>query len=383
VSLEGSGDVSSNALDNAFLNKLILGGYIDLGEKDKQMNRMNLDPRAGFGARGGFHFYNMKDSIFHRADLGLSIGVSSEYAGYMAFQKNAFRTVFYGNAWADNQKVDVGPLYAEYQSFQKFSVGVFSKRNWSSLNLSLVSGTAYNQLSVNKGSLYSSSDSVVAKFSGEYYRSDSSKKGFGTSNGIGLAIDFCANVPLAEDNGLVSVNVRNLGFIAWNASSSYSSFNTNTKWTGIQTEHMFDFNTDSLSFSELKDSLNIEDEKQSKIKPLPSSIQFRFLKSLNKTWYYELGCFIRPNIASRPMGYFSVGQRFGDKVYLREQVGVGGYSTWHAGMEVQWFWAKGNGFLSLGSMHVPGLFAKNALGRDIRLSVAYFFKRSPQEVDAP
>lgn len=383
IALEGSGDASSNVLDNQFVDKLLFGGYIDAAEKDRQMNRMSLDPRAGFGARAGFQFYNMKDSLFHRGDLGLTIGLSTEYAGYLAFHKNAFRTAFYGNTWAEGILTDVGPFYAEYQAFQKFSVGVFSKKNWSSIQLSLVSGNAYNQLSVNKATLYSSSDSLVAGFRGDYYRSDSSKQGFGTSNGIGVAVDFNANVPLADDKGIVSIGARNIGIVAWNGDSDFSSFNTNTTWTGIETDQMFGFNTDSLSFSVLKDSLRIEEEKKSMVRPLPATIQFRFLKSINKTLHYELGSVIRPNLASRPTGYVAFAQRFGDRFYVRQQLSIGGYSTWQAGAELQWFWNRGNGFLSIGSMHVPGFFVKHALGRDLRFSVSYFFKQSPAELVDP
>ena len=63
-----------------------------------------------------------------------------EAAANAGFDRDFFKLTFIGNTDFLGDSVELGPLYADYQVFEKFGLGVFNKRNLSFIQLSAVNG---------------------------------------------------------------------------------------------------------------------------------------------------------------------------------------------------------------------------------------------------
>ncbi len=376
IQLFGNGLTGSNSLDNGFISKSIFGGHLDDAHLDKIYNNMKSQNRAGFLATGGLELLNFSDTIFNKPQWGLRAGFSTNYHGYLSFNRDLYKTIYRGNKSFAGQSVDIGPLVGGYQSWQKFGVGIFNKNHLSSLSISLVAGQQYQSLIVDNAKLYTSNtgDSLSLSYMGDYMRSDSLRKGFANGSGLGLALDFNYNIPLPEQKGLISISIQDIGFISWNKQSRTYKFDSLTKWTGLEANNLFKLDNDSLNLPNLQDSLQYSREAKGFSSVLPASIHLRYSRFFSKKHLYEAGISIWPNRAAVPYLYAGVSHFFGEHFMLSERINYGGYGNFSFGLEAQWM-PRGTWLIRVGTNNAEALVSKRTYGVSGLFTFAKFFGR--------
>lgn len=382
IQLHGNGLIGSNALDNNFFKKSILGGHLDEAHLEDIYGEMKTRNRAGFLANGGINFYNFTDTVLNKPHWGLRAGISTNYHANVSFHQNLFKTIYLGNKSFAGQTATLGPLNANYQAWQKFSVGVFNKKTWSALSLSLVAGQQYQSLDVNHAALFTSQtgDSLSLSYSGQYLRSDSLKKSFANGSGLGLAIDFEINLPLQDNKSIISISVQDVGFIAWNKRSQQFNFDSLTTWTGLEVGNLFNLTTDTLDFPNLKDSLHHERKNTSFVAPLPASVHLRYGRYFAEKHLYEIGISIWSNRTALPMVYAGASQFLTKQFMLSERISYGGYGRLGIGIEAQWM-PYNTWLIRAGTNHIEGFISKNTYSTSAYFTLAKFFGRVEENED--
>lgn len=376
IQLRGAGLLGANSLDNQFFNKSFFGGHLEDQHLNKLNDKMKSQNRAGMFANAGIDFYNFRDTLFRKRQWGIRAGASTNYHANMSYSKELFQTIYRGNKSFVGDTAQLGPLAANFQAWQKFSVGIFNKQNWSSVSLSLVAGQQYHSLIVSQADLYTSSlgDSLSLSYTGDYLRSDSTRNGFANGSGLGLALDFDFNLPLQDHKGVISISVQDIGFVAWNKRSQRFSFDSLTTWTGIEANNIFKLNTDTLDLPNLKDTLNYSRRNTAFTAPLPASIHLRYSRFFSEKNFYEAGITIWPNRAAVPLIYAGMSHFIGANFLLSERISYGGYGKFGVGIEAQWM-PKGTWFLRAGTNHIEGFVSKNTYSTSAYFGISKFFGR--------
>ena len=374
VQFSGAGMVGSNSLDNLFLKKSVFGGHLENDHLDRIASKLKDQNRAGFLLTSGLDFYNFRDTLFNHPQWGIHVGISTTYSAALSFSRDLYKTIYRGNAQFAGDTAQLGPLAAQYQSYQKFGVGIFNKHTLSGVTLSLVAGENYQSLILSEAGMYTSplGDSLALNYAGDYMRSDTTKRGFANGSGIGLALDFNVNIPLVDHRGVISIAVNDVGFVAWNQLSEHYTFDSLTTWTGLQVNDVFELATDTLDLPGLKDSLHYQVRKKSFFAPLPASIHVRFSRFFSANSFYEAGLSIWPNRAAVPVIYGSLNHFLGTHFMVSERVTFGGYSRGGVGAEIQWM-PRGSWLLRVGSNHLEGFVMDKAHGMDGYFTLAKTF----------
>lgn len=370
----GDASVASNAVDVAFLKKSFLGGHLENDQLENLSSRMPSRARAGYGAQANVELLNFRDTLFGNPNHGLRIAVSTDYAGYVGFRPNLFRAVYLGNAGFENTTVGLGRVNAQNQFWQKVGFGLFNKKTLSGFTLSLVEGQSYQSLHVGQAKLSTSAfgDSLSLSFDGNYMRSDTARAGWANGSGLGACLDFDYNVLLPDGSGLASITVRNLGFVVWNEQSEQYTADETIQWTGINVSDWLSNAADSIALPHYGDSLNRSRMQGSFIKPLPATIQFRYLKKWRRNHYWETGTLFQPNRAAVPQVYAGMMHAIHPRLWIAERISYGGYGGVALGVELQWL-SKNSWFVKAGSSQVEGWLLPMAGGRSVYFNVGKNF----------
>ncbi len=374
--LQGHGLIGSNNMDISFLKKNIYGGLISNNTIDQMADDATAINRAGFLANGTIDFYSFSDSMLGKPYLGLRIGVSSNYHASLGYSRNLFKTIYQGNAQFAGSKTQLAPLAATYQAWQKFSVGLFNKSTLTSVSLALVAGQQYNSLLVQDARMQTSAlgDTLSLSYIGDYIQSDTLKRGWANGSGLGLCIDADYNLPIADNQGVISISLRDFGFVAWNKQTEHYNFDSLTTWTGVEVNSAFDLNTDSLDLPHIRDSIKYTVTNKTFVAPLPLSLHVRFSKFFTATDYYEIGVSIWPNRAAIPLVYAGMNHFIGKHFIFSEKLSYGGYGTWGIGAEMQYM-PCGSWILKLGTNHLGGFTMGSAHSRDVAFTVGKVFSK--------
>jgi hypothetical protein len=372
ILVHGEGAVGGSQMDMAFYDRMVRGGRMSneyLQELDDKANFLN---RAGAHGSAGISFWNMRDTLFNKPHWGLRIHANTNAHASLSYSEDLFHLVFRGNGDRGGDTLQLGPLSGEFQSWQKFGVGIFDKKTFSGVNLSFVSGSALQSIGVQSSSLYTSpsGDSLALQYRGDYWRSDTLKNGFANGAGIGMAIDADYNLPLEANRAMISLSVRDFGFVRWNQNVEHYAFDSTTVWKGLNTENIFDLATDTLGFPNLEDSLHFDRTNGQITTMLPMSMHVRFSQFFATSHFYEVGVSIWPNRAAVPLVYAGLTHFLTDHFVIREQVSFGGYGKWGVGAEIQYIhkW-----MISAGVKHLGGWFLGGASRRDLSVMVGRVF----------
>lgn len=370
----GEGLIGSNVLDNSFMKTSFLGGHLANSHLDKMQGELKDQNRAGFVAAAGIEFYNMRDTIFNRPQWGIRAGFSTNYHSAVSFSKDLYSVIYRGNTAFLNDTAMLGPLNFQYQAWQKMGFGIFNKHNLSSLTLSLVEGQKMQSMIVSEAGLYTSlnGDSLALSYRGDYLRSDKSRSGLANGSGLGVAVDLEYNLPLTDHNGVISISLRDFGFVAWNRMSEKINYDSLTSWTGVNVQDVFQLSADSIDLPGLKDSVHYSSQMKRLVAPLPASVHLRYCRFFNEKNFYEAGISMWPNKAAVPLVYAGLSHFINEHFLLNEKISFGGYGRFGLGAELQWM-PRGSWLFRIGTRHLGGFTMGSAKGADAYFTMAKTF----------
>ena len=375
-SLSGSGDWGSNVLNRSWMNTMVSGGHLSSVTNRNFVDRMEDINRFGANANASIDVFSFNDSLFGKENLGLKVGVSSVYSLSTGFVKDLFELTFLGNSQMLGDTVDLGPFYGDFQVFQKYGVGVFDKRNLSFIQLSYVGGQDMQQVRIDRAKMFTSAsgEQIDLEYTGEYIVADTSKNGFGQGKGLGLCIDGDFNLPLENNKGIVSLSVRNLGFVKWSSLTDNYIVDSSFVWTGVNVDDIIALSEDGLQMPSLKDTLGIVGVKKEKVLPLPTSFHFRMLRKLNGRKSYEAGLMVMPSRTSLPFIYGGFNHYVAPGLLLTERVTFGGFGNLNIGLEAQWL-LNNRLYLRAGTNQLLGFLSPNSRGMNGFFGLSFFVKR--------
>ena len=125
IELHGNGYYRSNALNNEYVNRMVIGGYIGPDTKANISDKLSGLNRMGSEASFGMSYWNMSDSLFSRPHLGIKLLVDVKYDASLSFTDDLYKVVFEGNEQFRGQEIDFGGTAAEYYAYQKLGFGIF------------------------------------------------------------------------------------------------------------------------------------------------------------------------------------------------------------------------------------------------------------------
>ncbi len=370
----GEAGIGSNALDVAFMQKALLGGRLEPEHIERLSDRMPSRSRAGYVGSAQLELLNFRDTLFSNPRLGLRACLSTNYQGYLGFQPSLFRTIFQGNSGQAGSAVALGPLAMQNQAWQKFGFGLFNKSTLSGFTLSLVEGQSYQSLVIDQLSLFTAAaaDSLSLSTTGEFFRSDTLRSGWANGSGIGACIDLDYNLPLRKGKSLLSLTVRNLGFVTWNSESEHYSLDGSTAWNGVNVTDWLSGSDAEVMMPSWSDSLNSARTQSSSLKSLPTTVSFRYITHWRKKHYWETGWSLAPNRAWVPQAYVGMAHALNDRLWVSERISYGGYAGFAVGAEVQWL-SKNAWFVRAGATQLEGWFLSQAGGRNVYFNLGKNF----------
>jgi hypothetical protein len=366
--------ISSNALNVGFLEKSILGGHLERGELEEIYSQLPTRSKIGYAVYSDVTFMNFSDTLFGNPELGIRASVSTNYEGYCGFSPRAFGLVYLGNGDFNKGNVDLGEFVYQNQAWQKIGFGLFNKSTLSGFTLSLVAGQSFQSLTLDETQFYTSQlgDSLTLSVDGNYIRSDANRKGLANGSGLGACLDFDLNVPLSDKSALMSISVRNLGFVFWNRKTETRALNRSFEWNGLDVSNWLSGATDTLELPSWVDTIQAPGKQGSNLKFLPSSFQFRYMEKITRRTYIESGCSVLSNRIALPYLYAGAMHVFNSHWSVSERIGYGGYGKFAVGAELQWL-SQNSWFMRLGSSQLEGWLLSKARGRNVFLNFGKSF----------
>jgi hypothetical protein len=363
----------SNALDNAFMQKMVLGGTVGRDTKSNIGGRLKPINRTGGRGMIDFSYYNFSDSLLGNPNFGFLASAGSYVDIYAAFPGDFYRTLFEGNSQFAGQTVDYSDLQSAYVAYQKVGVGIFDKNNFSELRLSYVIGQDFFRASTTEASLYTSilGDSLLLRYNGDFSRSDTSFSGFGVGNGAGFALDLKFNFPLQNDEGLIRFSLNDIGGIFWNEKSLDYRADSELLYQGILIDDLFDEEFSNIGVPNLEDTLVYEIAQKAKFTWLPSSFGMNLLKRTPTNDYWELGIRVKPDRANLPLIHGAYHYCMDKNTIVAVTGAWGGYGNLRVGASFEKVW--NNWYFNLASTDLPGLILENLRGKDVYFTLGKFF----------
>jgi hypothetical protein len=279
-----------------------------------------------------------------------------------------------GNGEYNRGSVDLGKFIYRNQAWQKIGFGLFNKSTLSGFTLSLVAGQSFQSLTLDEAQFYTSpmGDSLTLRVDGDYMRSDANRKGPANGSGLGACLDFDLNVPLSDKSALMSISVRNLGFVSWNRKTETRALNDAFQWNGLDVSNWLSGATDTLELPSWVDTIQAPGIQGAALKLLPASFHFRYMEKITAETYIDFGCSVLSNRLALPRFYLGVTHLLNPHWSVSEQVSYGGYGKFAVGVELQWL-SRNSWFLRAGSAQLEGWITNKARGRNVFLNVGKSF----------
>lgn len=373
ITLDGFGELRSNTLQNAFLDKLIFGGHIDrelINQQERKMGEVNL---LGGNFNGGLTMRLMSDSLFNNPNWSWQVSMGSRTILESTFAEDFFHLAFTGNVDYLGESAILNNTGFLLTSYQKLGGGIFHKESLSGFTLSVVNGQSFNAFNLELGSLYTSAegDSLSFEYLTTSTRSDTSVAGFGSGPGIGMAFDGVLNFKQSNE-GYIQLALHDFGFVSWNNGTLVGNNEGTMNWTGLE---LTDILNDESTLPSFEDTLMVNEKSGSTKRWLPGSFDARILRKIGASAFYEIGFAIRPVIAYNPMLFAGYHHNFNQRTLVGATGTYGGYGRLRFGLSVEHLFGK-SVYLALGTSDIYGAASGKGNGRDAYIKVNYsIFKK--------
>lgn len=366
---------SSNRINNQLIDKFLFGGDITQEIKDDNFNRLKRFNAIGGEFEQRIDSYSPDVNPFKKEKYGLMLSFSDNHFISANWSKDLYETALYGNANSLGDTMDLRYAHAQYQHYQKFGIGFYDKRTFSSIQLSFVSGSKTLNFHSSDSWLLSNTagDSVSMQLQGQGV-STASGLPYWAFQGTGFSIDFNYNFLFKSKQGsrqVINLRINNLGAIFWNKATQNYYVDSTIVYNGFNVKDFI--NRDTAKVYNFRDTLGIIKTigRYTDVLPMelvvekladrksPNKVQliFGFKAILTQDYrpYLYTGAYYQPNQKFSASSHFSYG-------------GFGGF-RWGLNLN---YWPTEKMYFSLGSIDLIGMISKNyGFGRSANFT-AYF-----------
>jgi len=381
LDVQGNATVGSTFLTKELVKPFVVGGVVTSSSRNSVLDGMKNVGVFGGNANVRARYYGGRDSLFGSEMLDLYIQVGKGYFGSGRISKDAFGLISNGNANYQGSRVPLNSIQGEMQGFQSIGFGIYDKRTFSSIGISMVNGLSYQAFSIYPpSSFYTSAnaDTLQLDYSGEYIHSAPSRP---NGNGIGFSIDGEYN--FVRDRGIDkkevwnTLGVRNLGWVNWNGQTEIVSFDSTITWTGVDLNGIL--NGDSLmnGVSGFADTLVTTSQKASFWCPLRGSFYVRSVYRWNEKIRLTAALEVF-SIPLKPLATVGIMYMPKNNCIVSMNVSNGAYSNWKFGVGMQWLIAN-QFYFGFQTSNLPGYFLKEAKEMSASLQLSYLFKTKKKD----
>jgi hypothetical protein len=323
------------------------------------------------------------EHYFKKADLTLVVGYNFRQMLDLAAPKQAFETVFYGNAHFEGDTANLSNIHFDYYQYNQYSIGVIKRIDYGKYQMELGVTGSFLQVS-NNVDIETGNTSIYTAPYGEYIDIDynltynqatGSAPKFFALNGLGASGDF--HLAFAnKDKWKISFDVKDLGIISFRRYEVNYSGSNNVNFQGIVIPNLLNFSTQTF------DTLNLDSALLSKLPSktnnqysifLPFTANLAFSKPLlHDRLVLTVGAQYRflPNYYV--YGYVKANYFIQPDMIISASAGAGGYSLFDLGFEFAKSWKYFD--MAVGSSNLIGLIVPSAYsgsGFYIRLGTTF------------
>ena len=371
----------STFVTKELVKPFIVGGAITAEARNSALDGMKDVGVFGANANASMRYYGGRDSLFGSEMLDLFIQVGKGYFGSGKISKEAFDLISNGNLNYQGVQVPLNSIQAEAQGFQSIGFGIYDKRTFSFIGVSMVNGLSFQQLSMfSPSSFYTSpnADTLKLDYSGEYIHSAPSRP---NGNGIGFSLDGEYN--FVRDRGVDkkevwnTLGIRNLGWVKWNGQSEVTRFDSTITWTGVDLNALLDGDSLWNGGTGFADTLVKTSQNVSFWRPLRGSFYVRSVYRLTEKIRLNAGLemFASP---MKPLAMVGIMYMPKSNCIASMNLSNGGYSNWKLGMGLQWIIAN-QFYLGFQTSNIPGYFFKRTREVQASIQFSYLFKTKKKD----
>lgn len=374
-------EVNSNSINNAFINAVYFGGYIDSSLKNSVTDRLSGYNRIGGHASANVVSFFGKDS----SNLSFLVGLKQQELFNANFSSDLFKLGFYGNKIYQGETANLSNTNVNYYSFQELKFGMV----WDNVDttgacmgiaLSYLRGQNVFQLRTNNTSLYTAPDASLVSLTTNANMdfSDTTHTRLDAVNGNGLSAEFFAETPYVSKLGKSKffVSVTNLGFIRWNKNTNNYSVDSTFTWSGLKVDNIFTLKDSTIKAISADSILGNSTEHSKHHVPsnLPTSLLILHKIQFNKYFTLTNGFRHMFNGNYKPYIFVETEFTFNKAFSASLHVGYGGYGRFNSGLSVSYAIAD-KFILRAGSNSIQGYIApKSTLGQGAYFSLIYKLK---------
>lgn len=359
LKINGYGGYGSNMLNDQFLNKLVVGGFIDDNQKETALRFSDKYNRVGADLNYEITFHNYKDTLFEKFPkwkLYFGLGSYTQYSS--TFTRDLFTSVFYGNRDFIDEKAIIGGSQILLLDFKKITVGFTHTEKKLSLGLSVISGNDLTCLHIKTGDYQVQNDgsSIVLNGDAVYNQSDSLGNGYLSFSGIGTAID------IRKEWKFFEASITNLGFTTWKRNPSYNHVVFDDY--SFQGVTINDINSaKDVTINNVFDTLISENKSKTFTKMLPFEFNLNSTFGKEKALAPIFGLRLRAFSNYHPYQYLGIKAKITKQIGLTSALSYGGYNNFEGKLRLNLY---GKSYVaSLGTDHFYGLISNTGFGNSI------------------
>lgn len=374
--IEASGLYDSNVLRNDLIMGLWRGDILSEDLRRSTQGQLRANNRAGY-VLDFRTTYSWGDSLFGSKNLRPIISLAHHSVLGLRFADDLYNLTFFGNAAYEDLTASLGNTAFTQFTYQTFGFGFQDRLTSSYLQLNIVNGQRGNSAALRQADLFTATDGryLQLDFDGSYLRSDTSQGSFGTSSGLGLALNMA--VEKSVRGARFRLSITDLGFVVWNSSSERLMNNSVIHYDGITVQNVFDLDGAVVDQAALQDTLGLNYNRGSFTQLLPTVVQLRMrtARLQHHKMLYPGSYLWEVTIDQRNLpGYVphvSVTRSFLGARKFKPEVSAsyGGFGGFRVGIGAQWLMQRVA--LMLRAPNVLGLVSGSASGAGLMLGAEF------------
>ena len=344
IAFQGNFFYGSDGMSNQFMNKFIVGGKIQDGEKQKAYKQLKPNNTFGADLNTSIQAEIPFDTLFGKTSLSLVVGVEMVEHVDVNFTEDLFKLTFEGNKQFAGEFAELGGVGFNYFSYQQLNIGFINYKKQhgkiakEGIQFSILQAKEHMAIKIPRGTLFTEELGKEIELDVDYIynSSDTANRSFFAFNGYGVSTDLFSEFYL-KNNDKITVQVNDLGFIQWNQQSIQLEADSIFNYDGVDIDNIFDLN-DSIVSSISRDSLieliSSKKNKQAYAIALPTSFNVFYTKQLNSKIKMNLG--VQHKILANyfPMIYGNMYYYFNPTFTVQTHFSFGGYGLFNTGLAV-------------------------------------------------
>ncbi|MDQ3071758.1 MAG: hypothetical protein M3Q97_00645 [Bacteroidota bacterium] len=350
---------SSNSLTNKLYLTYATSNFISEEIKDGPAKRLKEVNRFG-GLREDYAWYIWSGKKYEKG-LFYTVGLKNNVHYSASFPKDAYLLPLYGNSRFAGQTAEISPVQFNKYYFQSLQFGIVKhfggeevKPNRMGLNISLIRGYQYIDMSLKDASLYTSEmgDSLHYQANLDYYENNL-KQPFSTTGGMGLALN--GFYVMQKSKYTCYFTFDNIGFVAWRESKSKTAlFDTTGSFTGFDLTKDTSYNIANPATA-YRRFVDDHSGRSGRYSPLPVRLSAGIRRPVK---FGTLTLLVEQVLFAQSLPRFranlSISANESGDIWIQPGVNFLGYGT--AGLELGFYFNLGKFNLGIGTEHLEAFF---------------------------